>query len=57
MLIVFQFFQNFGFYGFAVWVPTAQQTGINLTGSLQYAFIIGIFGPRIRNLELKAISH
>ena len=32
MLMVFQFFQTFGFYGFAAWVPTliAQQTGINL---------------------------
>jgi MFS transporter, putative metabolite:H+ symporter len=52
MLMVFQFFQTFGFYGFAAWVPTliAQQTGINLGASLQYAFIIAIanpFGPLI----------
>ena len=32
MLMVFQFFQTFGFYGFAAWVPTliAQQAGINI---------------------------
>src|SRR6201996_7729989 len=47
MLMIFQFFQTFGFYGFAAWVPTliAQQTGINLSGSLQYAFIIAIANP------------
>lgn len=47
MLMVFQFFQTFGFYGFAAWVPTliAQQTGINLGASLQYAFIIAIANP------------
>ena len=52
MLMVFQFFQTFGFYGFAAWVPTliVQQTGIDLPHSLQYAFIIAIaspFGPLI----------
>jgi putative MFS transporter len=52
MLMVFQFFQTFGFYGFAAWVPTliAAQTHINLGGSLLYAFIIAIanpFGPMI----------
>ena len=47
MLMVFQFFQTFGFYGFAAWVPTliAKQVGINLSGSLQYAFIIAIANP------------
>jgi putative MFS transporter len=47
MLMVFQFFQTFGFYGFAAWVPTliAQQTGINLGTTLQYAFIIAIANP------------
>ena len=47
MLMVFQFFQTFGFYGFAAWVPTliAKQVGINLTGSLQYAFIIALANP------------
>jgi putative MFS transporter len=44
---VFQFFQTFGFYGFAAWVPTliAQQTGINLGASLLYSFIIAIANP------------
>jgi putative MFS transporter len=47
MLMVFQFFQTFGFYGFAAWVPTiiAQQAGINLKESLQYAFIIAVANP------------
>jgi MFS transporter, putative metabolite:H+ symporter len=52
MLLVFQFFQTFGFYGFAAWVPTliARQTGINLQASLLYSFIIAIanpFGPAL----------
>ncbi|MDR3524097.1 MAG: MFS transporter [Acetobacteraceae bacterium] len=55
MLMIFQFFQTFGFYGFAAWVPTliAQQTGIKLGASLQYAFIIAIaspFGPALAYL-------
>ena len=55
MLMIFQFFQTFGFYGFAAWVPTliAKQTGINISASLQYAFIIAIaspFGPMIAYL-------
>ncbi len=47
MLMVFQFFQTFGFYGFAAWVPTliAQQLGINLSGSLLYSFVIAIANP------------
>jgi putative MFS transporter len=47
MLVVFQFFQTFGFYGFAAWVPTliAQQAGINLSASLLYSFIIAIANP------------
>jgi putative MFS transporter len=47
MLMVFQFFQTFGFYGFAAWVPTliTQQTGINLHTSLLYSFIIAIANP------------
>src|ERR1700722_14200944 len=47
MLMIFQFFQTFGFYGFAAWVPTliAQQTGINLGASLLYPFIIAIANP------------
>ncbi len=47
MLMVFQFFQTFGFYGFAAWVPTliASQLHINLSGSLLYSFIIAIAAP------------
>ena len=47
MLMIFQFFQTFGFYGFAAWVPTliASQTGINLGATLQYSFIIAIANP------------
>ena len=47
MLMVFQFFQTFGFYGFSAWVPTliAQQAGIDLKASLLYAFVIAIANP------------
>ena len=47
MLMIFQFFQTFGFYGFSAWVPTliAQQLGINLSGSLLYSFVIAIAAP------------
>jgi putative MFS transporter len=47
MLMIFQFFQTFGYYGFAAWVPTliTQQTGINLHASLLYSFIIAIANP------------
>jgi putative MFS transporter len=43
---VFNFFQTFGYYGFAAWVPTLLiAKGINITTSLQYAFIIAIANP------------
>jgi MFS transporter, putative metabolite:H+ symporter len=47
MLMVFQFFQTFGFYGFAAWVPTliAQQIGINLSQSLMYSMIVAFANP------------
>ncbi len=46
MLMVFQFFQAVGFYGFASWVPTLiAQKGINLSASLLYSFIIAIANP------------
>ncbi len=46
MMVVFQFCQTIGFYGFASWVPTLiAQKGINLSGSLQYAFIIALANP------------
>ena len=51
MLMVFQFFQTFGFYGFAAWVPTLiAPEGIDLRESLLYSFIIAIanpFGPML----------
>jgi putative MFS transporter len=47
MLMVFQFFQTFGYYGFAAWVPAliARQLGINLSSSLLYGFIVAIANP------------
>ena len=46
MLVIFQFFQTFGFYGFANWVPTLiAQKGINLSSSLLYSFIIATANP------------
>ncbi|HEY3847856.1 MAG TPA: MFS transporter [Acetobacteraceae bacterium] len=46
LLSVFNFFQTFGYYGFAAWVPTLLiAKGISITTSLQYAFIIAIANP------------
>jgi len=46
MLMVFQFFQTVGFYGFANWVPTLiAQQGIVLSKSLLYSFVIAIANP------------
>ncbi len=46
MLVIFQFFQTFGFYGIANWVPTLiAQKGINLNSSLLYSFIIATANP------------
>lgn len=46
VLSVFNFFQTFGYYGFAAWVPTLLiAKGINVTHSLEYAFIIAIANP------------
>ena len=46
MLMVFQFFQTIGYYGFASWVPTLiEQQGIHLRASLAYSFIIAIANP------------
>jgi MFS transporter, putative metabolite:H+ symporter len=46
MLVVFQFAQTVGYYGFASWVPTLLiAAGIQTTASLQYSFIIAIFAP------------
>ena len=46
ILSVFNFFQTFGYYGFAAWVPTLLiAKGITITTSLLYAFIIAIANP------------
>jgi MFS transporter, putative metabolite:H+ symporter len=51
MLMVFNFFQTIGYYGFASWVPTLLITnGVSITSSLLYSFIIAIsspFGPLV----------
>lgn len=46
MLVVFNFMQTIGFYGFTSWIPiflTSQ--GVTFTKSLEYAFIIAIVNP------------
>ena len=46
VLSVFNFFQTFGYYGFAAWVPTLLiAKGISITTSLEYSFIIAIANP------------
>jgi putative MFS transporter len=46
MLMVFNFFQTIGYYGFASWVPTLLiSAGVRTTSSLQYSFIIAVFAP------------
>jgi putative MFS transporter len=46
VLSVFNFFQTFGYYGFAAWVPTLLiAKGIQITTSLEYSFIIAIANP------------
>src|ERR1019366_9310510 len=46
MLMVFNFFQTVGYYGFASWVPTLLiDVGVTTTSSLQYSFIIAIAAP------------
>jgi putative MFS transporter len=46
MLMVFNFFQTAGYYGFASWVPTLLiAAGVTTTNSLRYSFIIAIAAP------------
>jgi putative MFS transporter len=46
ILSVFNFFQTFGYYGFAAWVPTLLiAKGITITASLLYSFVIAIANP------------
>lgn len=51
MLIIFNFFQTVGYYGFASWVPVLLFShGVTMVKSLEYTFIIAIanpFGPMI----------
>lgn len=43
MLILFNFFQTVGFYGFVAWTPTLLKArGINLTDTLMYSTIINV---------------
>jgi MFS transporter, putative metabolite:H+ symporter len=45
MLMLFNFFQTVGFYGFFAWVPTLLiAKGIHVTQSLEYGFIIKVAG-------------
>jgi len=46
MLVVFNFFQTVGFYGFGNWVPTLiAAQGTSITRSLQYSAIIALAYP------------
>ena len=46
LFMVFNLCQAFGFYGFANWVPTLLiEKGINVTKSLEYAFIVAFAYP------------
>ncbi len=46
MLVIFQFFQTVGYYGFASWVPTLMiAAGITTTLSLRYSFLIALAAP------------
>ncbi|MFZ3217246.1 MAG: MFS transporter [Candidatus Acidiferrales bacterium] len=46
MLMVFNFFQTIGYYGFASWVPTLLiASGITITSSLRYSFLIALSAP------------
>lgn len=46
LLTIFHVLQPIGYYGFATWVPTLLLAeGINVTRSLQYAFVIALASP------------
>ncbi|HET6183784.1 MAG TPA: MFS transporter [Acetobacteraceae bacterium] len=46
VMSIFNFFQTYGYYGFAAWVPTLLiAKGITVTRSLEYAFIIAVANP------------
>ena len=46
MMMVFNFFQSIGYYGFASWVPTLLVAkGVTVTHSLFYSFLIAAANP------------
>jgi MFS transporter, putative metabolite:H+ symporter len=46
MMVIFNIFQTFGYYGFINWVPTLLVAqGIKVTTSLLYSFLIAIAAP------------
>ncbi|WP_279026460.1 MFS transporter [Gibbsiella quercinecans] len=46
MLLVFNFFQSIGYYGFASWIPTLLAAkGVTFTHSLFYSFLIAFASP------------
>ena len=46
MLMIFNFFQTIGYYGFASWVPTLIiAKGVTVTSSLRYSFLIAMAAP------------
>lgn len=46
MLMVFNFFQTIGYYGFGNWVPALMAAqGANITQSLRYSFVVAISYP------------
>lgn len=46
MMVVFNFFQTVGYYGFSSWVPTLIiAAGITTTLSLRYSFLIALAAP------------
>ncbi len=46
MLMVVNFFQTIGYYGFISWIPTLLiAKGIHITQSMQYTFLIALLNP------------
>jgi putative MFS transporter len=46
MLVLFNFFQTIGYYGFATWVPVLlQEEGVTTTKTLTFTFLIALVAP------------
>jgi putative MFS transporter len=46
MLVLFNFFQTIGYYGFATWVPVLlQEEGVTTVKSLTFTFLIALVAP------------